>query len=520
MADTNMEDQTTTYCTNCKRDIPNQNFYMHDLHCHRNVRLCEKCDEPVPMSEMAEHNEEFHALVECRCKEMIEKSNLEKHEKYCSHRTVNCQFCEMDMKYIDLPEHEHACGSRTEKCQDCGEFIMLKNAIVHVCLPAPLDHGFSTYKNVLNDDASSSFVQTGRGDIADSIPEDVLKFLGEEVRSRGAAFNNQDFNQPHNGQYSSRAAARKYNERFANDFQDVNIDEDKGQQATAGKKSSIRSHDSNKRGLVVDGRRIVPKSSRGAQTFDKHRRIKVKNSSETKHRGDQQATAIDVDVLHRTEDNLFDESFQVKKEEDANDATKITVDDETLEIPCEICEVLIPFDNIQAHQESCLLAQQEALRSYQAIPQADTKPQEVVVIDDDQDATVDMIPCEFCRQGFSFDNVLLHQPYCDMNPQKHDTSGNLLQTRTEERVDFWQPRDSSSTSTEHHSSRRLEEFSSEYQTTMRRVDDPWHVTDTSVTESFSSTVRSDEARMDPWDCDRPEDGSEMSSERNDRQTRR
>ena len=63
-----------------KRDIPEQNFQMHEIHCQRNLRLCAKCDEAIPRSEMEEHMADFHALVECKCKLKIEKAQLEKHE--------------------------------------------------------------------------------------------------------------------------------------------------------------------------------------------------------------------------------------------------------------------------------------------------------------------------------------------------------------------------------------------------------------------------------------------------------
>lgn len=63
-----------------KKDIPKQNYDIHEIHCRRNLRLCKKCEEPFPISEMDEHMDEYHALVECKCKVKVEKSQLEKHE--------------------------------------------------------------------------------------------------------------------------------------------------------------------------------------------------------------------------------------------------------------------------------------------------------------------------------------------------------------------------------------------------------------------------------------------------------
>lgn len=65
-----------------KRDIMQQNYEMHEVHCHRKLKLCEKCEEPIPISEMVEHMNEYHALVECKCKMRVEKSLLQKHEVF------------------------------------------------------------------------------------------------------------------------------------------------------------------------------------------------------------------------------------------------------------------------------------------------------------------------------------------------------------------------------------------------------------------------------------------------------
>jgi hypothetical protein len=46
-----------------KKDIPSINFVIHDTHCHRNIILCNLCDEPVPKSQKDEHFEEYHVKV-------------------------------------------------------------------------------------------------------------------------------------------------------------------------------------------------------------------------------------------------------------------------------------------------------------------------------------------------------------------------------------------------------------------------------------------------------------------------
>ncbi len=87
---------------------------MHNLHCHRNVRLCKKCEEPVPISEMEAHEEEYHAMVECKCKAKIEKGNLEDHEvvsllfrSYFSNRETKSHFACLPVLWILSNNESH-----------------------------------------------------------------------------------------------------------------------------------------------------------------------------------------------------------------------------------------------------------------------------------------------------------------------------------------------------------------------------------------------------------------------------
>ena len=64
-----------------KRDIAKVNFVMHEVHCRRNIILCDKCNEPIPRSETEEHFNEYHAPVKCsQCSESVEVSTLDNHQ--------------------------------------------------------------------------------------------------------------------------------------------------------------------------------------------------------------------------------------------------------------------------------------------------------------------------------------------------------------------------------------------------------------------------------------------------------
>ncbi|PSN41508.1 hypothetical protein C0J52_07227 [Blattella germanica] len=135
-----MCDDDVKFCSNCKREVPGGNFVMHTVHCQRKLALCVKCDEPVPRSELATHNTNFHTIVECpACSHQCEKRHLADHQSSsCSRRAICCAFCHIETEANELAEHENYCGSRTERCEECGEFVMLKYQQLH----QESNHGF------------------------------------------------------------------------------------------------------------------------------------------------------------------------------------------------------------------------------------------------------------------------------------------------------------------------------------------------------------------------------------------
>lgn len=135
-----MSEAEVKFCSNCKHEVPAGNFMMHHIHCQRKLALCQKCDEPIPLTEFSVHNANFHIVVSCPdCGQKMEKINVPEHQRLsCTHRALCCVFCHLEMKACELMEHENYCGSRTEKCEECGEFIMLKYQQLH----EDSNHGF------------------------------------------------------------------------------------------------------------------------------------------------------------------------------------------------------------------------------------------------------------------------------------------------------------------------------------------------------------------------------------------
>ena len=72
---------------------------------------------------------------------------------------MQCNFCELSLKAMELNEHEKACGSRTEKCEKCNKFVMIRDAETHDCTlvnPPINNDGINYLKNQPVFGASSS----------------------------------------------------------------------------------------------------------------------------------------------------------------------------------------------------------------------------------------------------------------------------------------------------------------------------------------------------------------------------
>ncbi|XP_034757985.2 TRAF-type zinc finger domain-containing protein 1-like [Acipenser ruthenus] len=137
-----MSEESTQLCANCKRDIPSVNFTIHEIHCRRNISLCQYCKEPFPRSEMEEHVESEHAQVACKCGVKMEKRHVEKHElSECGLRLKKCQFCDLELAFNKWGDHEEYCGARTEPCPQCLHNVMLKELSTHpaVCGTQPAE---------------------------------------------------------------------------------------------------------------------------------------------------------------------------------------------------------------------------------------------------------------------------------------------------------------------------------------------------------------------------------------------
>jgi len=67
-----------------KRDIAESNFVIHEVHCCRNIVLCEQCHEPIPRNDLETHIKDVHAPITCElCGSAVERDNVERHKVSC-----------------------------------------------------------------------------------------------------------------------------------------------------------------------------------------------------------------------------------------------------------------------------------------------------------------------------------------------------------------------------------------------------------------------------------------------------
>jgi len=309
-------------CSNCRRDIPMQNYRMHTLHCARNIALCPDCDEPIPRGELEEHKAEVHGLKDCSmCGKKVEACKMEEHqESSCLKRTTLCKFCATHIEMGNLEEHENYCGSRTDKCEECGEFIMLKNFDLHISS----NHGFTKLKDEPGPTPSwekkpaaktstpnySSFTSQTKVSVPEpepSTPAQRSNFTATEL------FNNQDL-------YSSR--------RYSN-FTGLSSS------ASSSALSSVNRSSSSS--IVSSALNKSTSSSRVAET----RRSSVR---EINHSSSSKSSIVSS-VIEKNSTSIA--NAHVNGQLNAEGSTDVM-------LPCEFCEKMIPMYKLLSHQAECV----------------------------------------------------------------------------------------------------------------------------------------------------------------------
>ncbi|OCT98440.1 hypothetical protein XELAEV_18010672mg [Xenopus laevis] len=380
-------EQETQFCGNCKRDIPLSNFTIHEIHCKRNISVCDVCKEPVPTADMEEHLVTEHAPVTCKCKMTMEKSVLEEHElSACPLRLVKCQFCELELAFTKLAEHEDYCGARTEPCEKCGRSVMKKDLNHHpdVCgkesLPKkPLLNSGAWFDAIENDNlhaiVPSRFY---RNPMSTPSLQNVPRGAGQ---NKAVNLTNLTRNNPPKGQ-----------EQLSNqrDVRSSTIN-----QTHSGLSSFHSPKYQNPIGSSVDLDTDLSADVNSWRAFDSK---------------DKVAKYCDW----QKDFNLFSGDDKTVEADSPSSQT-----DTEIRLPCEFCEKLFPVEDLILHQSGC---NPRVFASF-----CDRIPAPTHLLDFERDQYVRpvsppssvpisnniLIPCEFCGVQMEEEDLVLHESGCN-----------------------------------------------------------------------------------------------------------
>mmetsp|Transcript_6768 Transcript_6768/g.12079 ORF Transcript_6768/g.12079 Transcript_6768/m.12079 type:complete len:241 (+) Transcript_6768:2934-3656(+) len=115
-------------CSNCDKEIPQETYELHRIHCERNFTKCD-CGATVQRSQLEAHRATEHAEVKCQNCEYSAPKFLYSHE--CLMGPVVCRFCEAHLPQSHYRDHLYHCGSRTEVCPKCMKYIPLRDYAYH-----------------------------------------------------------------------------------------------------------------------------------------------------------------------------------------------------------------------------------------------------------------------------------------------------------------------------------------------------------------------------------------------------
>ena len=130
------------FCTNCQSEIDDNKIFLHEGFCKKNIKYCFKCHEKIPIEEYDEHLESHNT-------KKTKNEKTEKKEEKEENVNIECQYCSLLLDRSELEEHEKMCGARTVPCEVCGKYIQTRLIKQHMNVLHDLG-----YKDIYNDNES------------------------------------------------------------------------------------------------------------------------------------------------------------------------------------------------------------------------------------------------------------------------------------------------------------------------------------------------------------------------------
>lgn len=116
------------YNLSSDKEIPQDSYELHRIHCERNFVKCE-CGAVVKRFELDSHMATEHVQVNCQNCDYTAPKFLYDHE--CLMGPVVCKFCEAHLPQSHYHDHLYHCGSRTEVCPKCLKYVSLRDFAYH-----------------------------------------------------------------------------------------------------------------------------------------------------------------------------------------------------------------------------------------------------------------------------------------------------------------------------------------------------------------------------------------------------
>ena len=204
-------------CQNCRKNIDQSKYFLHERYCKLNVKYCADCKEVVVIEEFDEHvlNHKSNFLSKKRSGENSKDNDDLSYKKSEVSFKVECQYCQIRLNIDIIAEHEEMCGARTINCGICNKKYLLKKLKRHLQKRHKINDD-QIYRKRLdsfnkeddNNTKSKNFekINTGEtsGDLNQLSSAEIKNMTEDEQLARALALSEKENNLPYGSQNNNK----------------------------------------------------------------------------------------------------------------------------------------------------------------------------------------------------------------------------------------------------------------------------------------------------------------------------